>query len=61
MFDYCPICLAENEKSIKERGYGRSYIPSYLNCKDHPYPQNMNLLEINKNKSMRNINNKKDK
>lgn len=31
----CPFCLAENEKSMKERGYGRSFIPTLFNCSTH--------------------------
>jgi hypothetical protein len=31
----CPECLKENDVLIKTKGYGRSYITSYMNCKDH--------------------------
>ena len=31
----CPGCLDDNNKLIKEKGYGRSYIPGFMDCKKH--------------------------
>ena len=36
----CQKCLQKNQEMIRENGYGRSYIPSSLECKQHgPYSE----------------------
>ena len=35
MENYCLICLEINNRLIKEKGYGRSYIPRSDKCKEH--------------------------
>jgi len=32
---YCPLCLRNNQKSIREKGYGISFIQSYEDCRFH--------------------------
>lgn len=31
----CQECLKENNIMIRQKGYGRSYIPNFINCKEH--------------------------
>ena len=43
----CQHCLKENERSIQEQGYGRSFIPNYFDCTTHRVGRLLALKEEN--------------